>query len=165
MNRMIYGLVALLLILGCRASEDKEQSIIDRVRVYEPEPITLERGKEGEGFILLDIKKGYHVQANPAPLPYLIPTQFEVDDLAGAFQAGYFEYPEGIPYALEGSSDTLLVYEGDVSIRYSLIANSTVQTGEYEVTGTLTYQTCDHRMCFPPVKERVTVKIEVRPSI
>ena len=161
MNRKMYALATLLLILGCQVSEDKEQVIIHRVQVYEPGPITLYRGKEGVGVIRLDIKEGYHVQANPAPLPYLIPTQFEVDGSEEAFQLSYFEYPEGIPYTLEGSPDTLLVYEGEVPIRYSLVANSTVQAGEYQVHGTVTYQTCDHRMCFPPVKERVTVEIEV----
>ena len=160
MNRTMHVLAILLLILGCRASEPQE-GVIDRVRVLTPERITVHRGVEGPGVVRLDIRDGFHIQANPVPLPYLIPTEFGLEETS-LFSLGTLVYPPGVPYSLNGSPDTLQVYAGQLAIQYRLAAIDTVQPGNYEVRGHVTYQTCDDRMCFPPVKEPVIVPVKVR---
>ena len=161
MKRVPFVLTLLLGILGCQVNEPQNQGSVDRVRVEAPESMVLQRGEIAEGVVRLQISEGYHVQANPVPMRYLIPTQFEIDESKGILHASEPEYPEGMPYSLHGSPDTLMVYEGLVEIRYSILSVDTVQTGIYEVDGVVTYQMCDDRMCFPPVSEAVVVSVEV----
>lgn len=160
MNRTMYVLAILLSFLGCQVNDPSQEAGIDRVRVHAPELITVHRGTEGKGVVRLEIRDGFHVQANPVPLPYLIPTELELDD-PPFFTVKVPAYPSGAPYSLHGSPDTLVVYDGLVTIPYIVSVPDTAERGDYEVQGLVTYQTCDDRMCFPPVKEPVMVHLRV----
>jgi uncharacterized protein YyaL (SSP411 family) len=82
---------------------------------------------------LLEVKDGWHINANPASSPYLIPTE-----IRGAREA---TYPEGKPMTFAFSKDPLSVYDGEVVIPF---------TGEGPVV--LVYQACDDTRCLSPVE-------------
>ena len=159
--RSLWILLGVLVVfLGCQANESTMEPIVDRIHVHLQEPIVLQKGEVGDGVIRIEIKEGYHVQANPVPLPYLIPTYVEIDDGSG-FLLRDVEYPAGKLYSLLGSPDTLLVYDGDVAIKYTIEASSAVPAGMHEVDVAVTFQACDDRMCFPPVREKIGVRLIV----
>jgi hypothetical protein len=101
------------------------------------------------GFVLeLDVSEGWHLNANPATLPFLVPTS--VGAGAGALHA--VRYPEGEVLAPAPGAEALSVYRGRVRIE-----------GELDVAGIeapsvrLTYQACDSLRCLPPVTREVAL--------
>jgi hypothetical protein len=85
---------------------------------------------------LLEVKDGWHINANPASSPYLIPTE-----IRGAREASY---PEGKSMTFAFSKEPLSVYHGEVVIPF---------TGEGPLV--LVYQACDDTRCLSPVERQL----------
>ena len=83
------------------------------------------------------MKDGWHVNANPASSPYLIPTE-----IRGAQNVSY---PQGKSMTFAFSKDPLSVYDGEVEI-------------PFEAAGpvTLIYQACDDTRCLSPVERPIS---------
>jgi uncharacterized protein YyaL (SSP411 family) len=91
---------------------------------------------EGGTFrLVLEIAPGWHLQANPASEPYLVPTEVQ-----GPVRN--VRYPAGERFESRYSQEAIAVYSGRVEI-----------TGEMAGQGSLslTYQPCDDTRCLPPV--------------
>jgi hypothetical protein len=95
----------------------------------------------------LAIDPGWHVNANPASLPYLVATSVALE---GA-RSGRVEYPPGRDFRPAFSSDALLVYDGRVSIPVSL------EEASPELSVAVRFQACDERRCLPPSVSRATL--------
>jgi uncharacterized protein YyaL (SSP411 family) len=89
------------------------------------------------GFRLtLKVKGGWHINANPASSPYLIPTEVK-----GALRN--VSYPPGKSRTFAFSDEPLLVYDGELAIEGEWSSPPTPLT--------LVYQPCDETRCLPPV--------------
>jgi uncharacterized protein len=92
-------------------------------------------------FVLdLEIRGGWHVNANPASLDSLIPTQ-----VAGTLRR--IAYPVGRRLRFPFAREEIAVYTGKAAIRG--------EVGPAERALRLTYQACDERRCLPPVHTTV----------
>jgi len=92
-------------------------------------------------FVLdLEIRGGWHVNANPASLDFLIPTQVE-----GTLRR--VAYPVGQRLRFPFAPDEIAVYTGKAAIRG--------EVGPRERALRLTYQVCDEQRCLPPVHTTV----------
>ncbi len=99
--------------------------------------------EDGTFRLVLEIDPGWHLQANPASEPYLVPTEVtgEVRNV---------RYPAGERLSSRFSQEAIAVYSGRVEI-----------TGEFTGTSggagrlTLTYQPCDDSRCLPPVTRAI----------
>jgi thiol:disulfide interchange protein len=85
----------------------------------------------------ITVKEGWHVNANPALLRFLVPTQ--VKD--GERPVRGLRYPEAERY--EGS----VTIEGEVEA-----------SGDGPVSVSLTYQACDEERCLAPVTREVALR-------
>ena len=114
---------------------------------------TLEPGgsvqQEGwrEFIVKLEIREGWHVNANPASLDFLIPTQ-----ITGRVRK--IRYPSGEPLRFAFADEQLRVYSSEAVIRGEL--------DEEKASLDLTYQACDERRCLPPVSRTLTFE---RPEV
>ena len=94
--------------------------------------------------VTLSVDSGYHINANPASEPYLIPTSLTFKGSAPARVL----YPSPVRFKPVFSDESLDVYEGIVSISASF------PTGALEhipaLQGAVTVQACSDRICFPP---------------
>ncbi|MDH3745357.1 MAG: protein-disulfide reductase DsbD family protein, partial [Acidobacteriota bacterium] len=88
----------------------------------------------------LVIRDGWHVNANPASLDFLIPTR--LDGARGVV------YPPGETFRFEFTDQPLNVWSGRVSIRAEVTGGATLK---------LTHQACDDTRCLPPVTRLVSV--------
>ncbi len=80
-------------------------------------PANAKPGDACELIVTLDIENGWHVNANPAGAPFLIPTQVEVQ--GRGVEIVDIAYPEPLrKTGMEG--ETLWVYEGLVHITVRL---------------------------------------------
>lgn len=95
--------------------------------------------------ITLRIDGGFHINANPASLPYLIPTS-----LSFAGVTPYrIDYPPSVRFKPKFSDEPLDVYEGTVTITASF-AKGALDGGAPAFHATVTAQACTDQICLPP---------------
>ena len=90
----------------------------------------------------LKISPGWHVNANPASLDFLIPTRVETLRPGSEVEV---VYPAGSLYQPRFSLEALSIYQGEVDIPVRSAAP--LPTGEKL---RLTFQACDETTCLPP---------------
>jgi uncharacterized protein YyaL (SSP411 family) len=101
------------------------------------------RDAERSNFVVrLALDPGWHVNANPASLPYLIPTSVEI---LGGSRTPKIRYPKGQPFRPEFSASAIDVYEGVVEIEVEL--DSKLRPAE---NLGVRLQACDASRCLPP---------------
>ena len=109
----------------------------------------------------IEIDEGWHVNANPASLDFLIPTTIEgVDGL----ETRPIEYPKGQRFRPAFVSDPIEVYEGRLEIPVELAGD--VRDGRTAVGAeerqdeprvALRFQACDEERCLPPHRAILSV--------
>lgn len=136
------------------------KSSADVVKV-QPSSIALSAGASGEGTVTLSITSDFHVNANPATFPYLIPTEVTAGALEGITAAKPI-YPKAEKIKFKFANEPLAVYEGEAQIRLPLRAEKNVTPGTHSMPLNIRVQACDHEQCFPPVVLNSTMAIEVK---
>ncbi len=109
--------------------------------------LTRRDGDPAQLVVRLAIDEGWHVNANPASLPFLIPTAVEVRGAEAVIR-----YPEGRALRSEFAPEEILVYEGTVEIPMIL------ESGASPAQVALRYQACDERICLPPARAELAVE-------
>ncbi len=94
--------------------------------------------------ITLKIDKGYHVNANPASLDYLIPTSVSFEHLSPIG----VRYPRPLSYTPAFAGRLLNVYDGLVNITVTFQKGLIRKTRT--VRGNVTAQACSDQMCLSP---------------
>ena len=103
------------------------------------------------GFMVrMSIDEGWHVNANPASLPFLIATAVEV---VGGSGSAIVRYPGGQSFRPEFAAEAIQVYQGRVDIPVALgeDAGSPVRLA-------VRFQACDASRCLPPHRAVLTVE-------
>ncbi len=100
--------------------------------------------------VAIEIDKGYHINANPASDPYLIPTRLAVDHAAGL--KVHYPRPETFktPFAPQG----LAVYSGHVVLRAQL-----PPTTPAPPQVTVRVQACNDQYCLVPARLQLPVTV------
>jgi uncharacterized protein YyaL (SSP411 family) len=93
--------------------------------------------------VFLAVKEGWHINANPASSPYLIPTEIQGD-------VRNVSYPPGKSMTFAFSREPLSVYDGEVSIELEPERDATELT--------LVYQACDDTRCLSPVSRKLPLE-------
>jgi|SRR6516225_812657 hypothetical protein len=117
------------------------------VQVNVPE-VTVQAGKGADIKVFVSVKKGYHIQANDVKDEFIIPTTLEMET-QNIIVTEKEIFPHSSRFKLQGTSDPLLVYEGDFLITIPIKARD-VKNGKYFLTAKLNYQACDERICYAP---------------
>jgi hypothetical protein len=128
--------------------------------VAPPAIVSLEAGGFAEARLSVTVREGYHVQANPAAAPYLIPLSLELGP-TDAIRTGPPVYPPGEPYRLRGASSDLSVYGGSFDLRIPVMALDGSAPGESRLRGALRYQACSERICLRPASAAVELRVKV----
>lgn len=130
------------------------------VAVEDAPPALVASGAAAEAAVQLRIAPGFHIQANPASGPFLIPASLELRGEEG-IRVKRPIYPPGGTYRLQGTEDDLMTYGGTVNIRLPITAAKTAAPGTHTLRGALRYQACDDRSCLFPASIPVTLTIHV----
>ena len=100
---------------------------------------------------MLNVKDGWHINANPAQPKFLIPTALSAK-LPKDFELTDVKYPAGEKFTQDGLDESMLVYEGRIVLYGKLKAP---QSAAGKVAGTeitVRYQACNDQMCLRPMK-------------
>ncbi|MGB9195502.1 MAG: protein-disulfide reductase DsbD domain-containing protein [Terriglobales bacterium] len=105
---------------------------------------------------------GYHINSNHPKSDYLIPTALKMEATTDIV-IGKITYPDGQDMSFAFAPDEKLnVYTGDFKIDVLVRPLHSVTPGKYIMRGSLKYQACDNRACYPP--KNLPVSFDVRIS-
>ena len=130
------------------------------VTIMPSKPVVVVKGQTAQLTVTAKIKKGFHIQANPASDEFLIPTTLTIEASEGIVPAKPV-YPPGHPYKLKGSTENLLTYEVEVSISLPVKVLDSVPVGNAYLTGKLNFQPCDDRKCLFPRSVPVIIPLKI----
>jgi Disulphide bond corrector protein DsbC. len=136
------------------------RSSADVVKI-QPASVSIAAGSSAQGTVTLVISSGFHVNANPATFPYLIPTEITPGKIDG-ITVGKPVYPPGAKIKFKFAPEPLAVYEGEARIQLPLRAEKNLTPGTHSMPLNLRVQACDHEQCFPPVELKTTMSIDAK---
>ena len=126
---------------------------------YAAEPAEVMAGKRAVVEVHLVVAEGYHVNSHTPKSDLLIPTVATLASQDAAVRMDPVEYPKGTSYRFATDPDEVLdVYTGAVVLRVPV----TAAAGEHVLRGTLRYQACDQKSCFPPRTLELAVPFTAR---
>jgi hypothetical protein len=168
---LIVGIALLCTMTSCsrpsptpQAAEDtanvKKVTSVGVVKVTTPR-VSLTQGATTEGSLILNIEKGYHVNANPPSYAYLKATELEVSPGEGV-SAVSVSYPPALMRKFSFEENQLAVYEGETRLKVTLKADPAARLGERHLSVRLRIQACDDEVCYPPGSMDVSIPVDVR---
>ena len=128
--------------------------------------ISKDKIRPGDSFkaaIRVSIAPGYHINGNKIADPYLIPTEFRLEDQP-SLRAEEYLYPAPRSARFSYSESELLVYEGDIIIAVLVQAGKELPLGPQKLKGKLIYQACNNDTCLPPREVQVAFPLDIVPS-
>ncbi len=121
---------------------------------------TVHPGSSFQVAVIGEVLEGWHVNANPPTLEYLIPTELKLEPVEG-FTFGKMQYPEAIRLKFDFAAEALDVYEGRVIIRFPVSIAKGDLPGEKVIEGTFRYQACNDQLCLAPANLEVRIPISI----
>lgn len=139
-------------------------------------PISTVRVKQGTSapvLMMFRVHPGYHINSNKPNSELMIPTAVKLD-VPTDISVAKMTYPAGKDYSFSFSPDEKIsVYSGDFAVKGLVVTNRKTPRGTFRVHGTLKYQACDNRACYPPATiplqfdvnvQKVAVVTRTRPN-
>lgn len=126
----------------------KPSALSDILKITIPEIIV----RAGESSIIkieVEIKKGYHIQANKVNDDLLIPTTLEISEEKN-ITTGRQEFPPAKKFKLEETNIFLDVYDEVFEIKIPVTTTKKIPKGKHTLKAKLRYQACDHKTCLFP---------------
>jgi uncharacterized cupredoxin-like copper-binding protein len=172
-NATLIAIVLLLSAAACRkpageanpsasggSSEPPQIASTDVVKAT-PEELTLAKGESGYAVVRLQIKNGYHINANPPAFQYLKATELELT-AANGISVDFVSYPDALTKKFSFADEPLKVYEGETVVKAMLKAGASAPTGKHNLSAKLRVQACDDTVCYPPGVMDLTVPVAVK---
>ncbi|WP_169980933.1 thioredoxin domain-containing protein [Tautonia rosea] len=110
--------------------------------------------------VTLSIDTKYHLNANPAGAPNLVPTLITLPDDSPA-ELLDVSYPPGAPLTLAGQDAPISVYSGTVTSVVRLSIPESQKADPLGLTLSIRYQACDDRSCLAPASITLPVSLKV----
>jgi len=142
------------------ASGDDSEVVSSRVYLAHDKLVA---GKKSRFAVVIDVDKGWHINANPAKPDFLVPTALAVKSKLGTDLAGV-KYPEGKGLMIGGLGEPIMSYSGRVVIFGDLEVPASAAGKEETVAIAVRYQACDDSQCLRPDIKTLTGKIPVAAS-
>lgn len=120
----------------------------------------VKRGSTIKGTVVLSIPEGLHVNSNKPSSEYLIATSVR---LSGAgMKVSKIDYPEGANRKFQFSETELNVYEGEISIPFSVSVLKSFKGKQLSMKALVRFQACTEEVCYPPKNKQVIVTAQVK---
>ena len=107
------------------------------------------RGGSFQIAVVMNIRRGFHVNAREKSEEYLIATDLKAQ-LPSGFTSGEVVYPKGKLETFTFSKKPLNVYQGKVILLLPVDTLATAPLGEQHIPLKLRYQACSTELCLPP---------------
>ena len=120
----------------------------------------LPAGKQVRMVLVVDIEKGWHINANPSNPDFLEATKLAIKSKYGT-KLAKIKYPKPKKTKVDGFDEPFHIYEGKVIIHglLEIPPNANVKTEEFQIT--LDYQACNDNRCLKPTKVTLAGKVPI----
>jgi len=164
---MKIGSLVLLALLICSGAFAQDQDIVTinpktpRVTLAPTPTLIVKQGGKSSVQLMFRVIPGFHINSNKPNSELLIPTLINWD-VPTDISLAKTVYPPGQDYSFSFSPDEKLsVYTGDFTVNSLVMAAKSTPKGTYRVHGTLRYQACDNRACYPPATVPIAFDVQV----
>jgi hypothetical protein len=162
--RSLLGLLLACVVLAARGAPARAQqgAVPEASQLIQVATAGIEvpPGGETKARVTLTIAKGWHVNANPPALDYLIPTEAKVEAGSG-LTPGAVHYPAAKKVKLGFEDSELAVYDGETVLEIPVAAAATAPTGERTLSGAIRFQACNDQVCLAPAVVAFTIPVHV----
>src|ERR1700693_2399703 len=110
--------------------------------------------------VVIDLKKPWHVNANPTTLEGFIPTTLTVQP-PDAILIDHITYPGGEKTAVSWADQPVDLYVGRITIFVEGHVKADAPSGPTKISGTLRYQACNDSVCRSPVTIPISLDAEI----
>ncbi len=117
------------------------------------------KGTEATVTFKASLPPGFHTNTNKPTEAYLIPLTLKWT--GGPLETGSIVYPKGTMEKYSFSETALSVVSGEFSISTKFKVPAGAPTGAAAESGTLRYQACNDKACFPPKTLSVSFTVTV----
>ena len=118
------------------------------------------RGSAARGSIVLTIPAGLHVNSNRPNSEYSIATTVRISG-QGIKTTG-ISYPRGHDRKFQFADNPINVYEGRVSIPFSVRVPAAFRGDTVRIRAVIRYQACTTEICYPPKNKDIVITARVR---
>lgn len=145
------AVVALLVAVPALAGDDLQERVPASFVTLEPVgPVSVPVGGGTPMQLKFVIGSGLHINSHKPNSDLQIPTTLKLN-LPTDLGVGRVEFPAGQELTFGFAPDVKLsVYSGEFTVKARMSAVRTAAPGNFTVHGTLRYQACDDRLCYPP---------------
>ncbi len=132
----------------------------DEIVKVNTQKVIVKAGLDSVINIAIEIKNGYHIQANKVENQF-IPTTLEIkNDREITIKNKIF--PPAKKFKLKGTDQYLNVYDGIFEISILFTTKKEVRKGLHHLYGQLNYQACDSMRCLFPKSIEFLLEVELR---
>ena len=125
------------------------------------QPTAVVRGGKGVLTVTLAVRPQYHVNANHPNDPAYIATVFTPKPMPGVV-FGPVHYPAPKLVKVSYSPKPLLVYTGRALMTVPFTVTQAAAPGVKKLTGSVAFQGCDAKSCYPPATADVQAAVTVK---
>ena len=156
---MIYRVICLLLLTVVLVVTSQQTVTAQEINVSLAEAL-VSNGSTVKGTILLSIPEGLHVNSNKPSSEYLIATKITLS--GDGIKTRTIDYPEGHDRKFQFSDMELNVYEGEVSIPFTVSLLKSFKKRPVSIKALVSYQACTEEVCYPPKKKEIILTAQPR---
>ena len=121
--------------------------------------VKVKKGTDAVVSLKASLPSGYHANSNKPTEAYLIPLTLKWT--AGPLQMVTVTYPQPSLEKYSFSDKPISVVTGEFAISTKFKVPADAPNGPAAQTGTLRYQACDNKACYPPKNVAVNVTVNV----
>ncbi len=120
-----------------------------------------QRGRTISAAVVMEIPKGYHVNANRTLSKFLVPTTLKIEDVGDGVKVGVIAYPNAIVREFSFSKDKLAVYEGRAVMRFNVTIPASFPHSKMLLKARVKYQSCSDEVCYAPASHDISMWIDI----
>src|SRR4030095_1417264 len=150
---------AIIIVPVCLLLGNKQLVSVDILKITVSE-VVVHAGKSSVIKMEIEIKKGYHIQANKVKDDLLIPATIEISEDKN-ITTGRQKFPPAKKFKLEGTNNFLDVYDGVFEIRIPIKTVAKTPKGEHILDAKFHYQACDNRTCLFPKSIGFSIPLKI----
>ena len=114
-----------------------------------------------EADIILEIKKGWHINADKPLDDYLTPTVVSIKDTVNVNLIS-IKYPPPLLSKLKFSGNELALYENEAVIKLQLRIKKGFKKLSLKINGGVQYQPCNDQTCLFPVSKPFSIELKFK---
>lgn len=109
--------------------------------------------------VTIHMKEGFHLYGEPIAEGY-VPLTISLEE-SPQFQTDEFLYPQTTPLKLPGLDETFNILPSAFTLKGRIRIAKNPMLGECIIKGTISFQACNDKVCYPPEEVRVLLPLKI----